>query len=52
MLDKVGHDDQIDRPVADVEEDEHEGEDIGRCSVKTQLKSCELGLEIRMFQVE
>ena len=34
ILNEVWHDDQIDGPVADVEEDEHEGEDIGGCSVK------------------
>ena len=41
----MGHDDQVDGPVEDVEEDEHEREDISSCSVKTKLELGQLRLQ-------
>ena len=45
VLDEVGHDDQVDSPVAGVEEEEHEGEDVGGCAVKAQLEPSQLCLK-------
>ena len=44
-MDEVGHDDQVDGPVAGVEEEEHEGEDVGGCAVKAQLEPSQLCLK-------
>ena len=46
LHDEVRHDDQVDRPVADVEEDEEEGEHVGRRPVETQLELGQLRLEM------
>ena len=46
LHDEVRHDDQVDRPVADVEEDEEEREDVGRRPVETQLELGQLRLEM------
>ena len=35
----VGHDDQIHRPVANVEQEEHQREHVGGVAVKTQLET-------------
>ena len=46
LHDEVRHDDQVDRPVADVEEDEEEREHVGRRPVETQLELGQLRLEM------
>ena len=46
LHDEVRHDDQVDRPVADVEEDEEEWEHVGRRPVETQLELGQLRLEM------
>ena len=45
LHDEVRHDDQVDGPVADVEEDEEEGEHVGRRPVETQLELGQLRLQ-------
>ena len=45
VLDEVGHDDQVDGPVAGVEEEEHEGEDVGGRAVEAQLEPSQLCLK-------
>ena len=44
VLYEVGHYDQVDRPIAGVEEEEHEREDVSCCSVEAQLEARQLGL--------
>ena len=39
VLYEVGHDDQVDRPIAGVEEEEHEREDVSCCSVEAQFEA-------------
>ena len=45
LHDEVRHDDQVDGPVADVEEDEEQREHVGRRPVETQLELGQLRLE-------
>ena len=44
VLYEVGHDDQVDGPIAGVEEEEHEREDVSCCAVEAQLEARQLGL--------
>ena len=44
VLYEVGHYDQVDRPVAGVEKEEHEREDVSCCAVEAQLEARQLGL--------
>ena len=44
VLDEVGHDDQVDGPVAGIEKEEHEREDVSCCAVEAQLEARQLGL--------
>ena len=45
LHDEVRHDDQVDGPVADVEEDEEEREHVGRRPGETQLELGQLRLQ-------
>ena len=45
LHDEVRHDDQVDGPVADVEEDEEQREHVGRRPVETQLELGQLRLQ-------
>ena len=45
LHDEVRHDDQVDGPVADVEEDEEQREHVGRRPVETQLELGQLRLK-------
>ena len=44
VLYEVGHDDQVDRPIAGVEKEEHEREDVSCCAGEAQFEACQLGL--------
>ena len=44
VLYEVGHDDQVDRPIASVKKEEHEREDVSCCSVEAQFEARQLGL--------
>ena len=44
-MDEGGHDEEVDRPVEDVEAEEQEGENIGGGSVETQLELGEFCLD-------
>ena len=44
ILYEVGHYDQVDGPVAGIEKEEHEREDVSCCAVEAQLEARQLGL--------
>ena len=50
VLDEVGHDDEVDGPVARVEQEEHEGEDVGGGAIEAQLEPSQLCLKIHRIQ--
>ena len=50
VLDEVGHDDEVDGPVARVEQEEHEGEDVGGGAIEAQLEASQLCLKIHKIQ--
>ena len=50
VLDEVGHDDEVDGPVARVEQEEHEGEDVGGGAIEAQLEPSQLCLKIYRIQ--
>ena len=47
-LDEGGHDEEVDRPVEDIEGEEQERKNIGGGSVKAQLELGEFCLEINV----